>query len=48
MLLPTFDDGEDDVLNHVLDVVGSASYQEIYPKKCLLKFQGMKIDDFVA
>lgn len=44
MLLLTFDDGEDDVLKCVPDVVESASYQEICPEKGLLKSQGMEID----
>ena len=44
MLLLTFEDGEDDVLKHVLNVVESASYQGICSEKGLLKFQGLEID----
>ena len=44
-MLLTFDDGEDNVLKRVLDMVGSVSFQEIYPEKCVLKFQGLKIDE---
>jgi len=44
-LLLTFDDGEDNVLKRVLDMVGSVSFQEIYPEKCVLKFQGLEIDE---
>lgn len=44
-MLLTFDDGEDNVLKRVLDMVGSVSFQEIYPEKCVLKFQGLEIDE---
>ena len=44
-MLLTFDDGEDNVLKCVLDMVGSVSFQEIYPEKCVLKFQGLEIDE---
>lgn len=44
-MLLTFDDGEDNVLKRVLDMVGSVSFQEIYPEKCALKFQGLEIDE---
>ena len=44
-MLLTFDDGEDNVLQRVLDMVGSVSFQEIYPEKCVLKFQGLEIDE---
>lgn len=44
-MLLTFDDGEDNVLKSVLDMVGSVSFQEIYPEKCVLKFQGLEIDE---
>ena len=44
-MLITFDDGEDNVLKRVLDMVGSVSFQEIYPEKCVLKFQGLEIDE---
>lgn len=44
-MLLTFDDGEDNVLKRVLDMVGSVSFQEIYSEKCVLKFQGLEIDE---
>ena len=44
-MLLTFDDGEDNVLKRVLDMVGSVSFQEIYPEKCVFKFQGLEIDE---
>lgn len=44
-MLLTFDDGEDNVLKRVLEMVGSVSFQEIYPEKCVLKFQGLEIDE---
>ena len=44
-MLLTFDDGEDNVLKRVLDMVGSVSFQEIYTEKCVLKFQGLEIDE---
>lgn len=44
-MLLTFDDGEDNVLKRILDMVGLVSFQEIYPEKCVLKFQGLEIDE---
>lgn len=44
-MLLTFDDGEDNVIKRVLDMVGSVSFQEIHPEKCVLKFQGLEIDE---
>lgn len=48
MLLLTFEDGEDDVLRYVLGVVELVSFQELCTEKCVLKFQGLEVDEVVG